>query len=267
MILSLDLGGTRLRTAATLADGRWLPCPAVMRPAGLTPATIVAHLQGVLAELPPEPVAAIGVSVAGLVDGEGTVQRAENLGWHDVPLGRKLAEAFGCPVKLETDVFCGAGYEARQGDGQGAVCALYVAVGTGIGHAFILGGRVWRGAHGNASALGHVVLDRAGRDCYCGNAGCLCTLASGRAWHEGADPAASLPALAQAIGAAATLLEPDLVILSGGALSQPWFDLAGLQALLPRFAYPGLRLPRVVRSSVEDPNLRGAALLAEEARQ
>ena len=267
MILALDLGGTHLRVAASTADGRWLSRPVVKRPPTATAATVIAALCAALADLPTETVAAVGVSVAGLVSADGTVLRAENLGWQDVPLARELAGAFLCPVRVETDVFCGASYEARHGAVRGAGSALYVAVGTGIGHAFVLDGRVWRGAHGNASAIGHSVLDRVGRRCYCGNVGCLCTVVSGRAWQEGADPETLLAALAQAIGVAATLIEPELVVLSGGALAQPWFDLPTLQARLPRFAYPGLRLPRIVRSGVDEPNLHGAALLAEEARR
>ena len=267
MILAVDLGGTHLRVAASTADGQWLPRPVLPRPATATAATVTAALRAALADLPRETVAAIGVSVAGLVRADGTVVRAENLGWQDVPLARELAGAFLCPVHVETDVFCGASYEAGQGVAHGTRCALYVAVGTGIGHAFVLDGRIWRGAHGNASAIGHSVLDRAGRRCYCGNAGCLCTVVSGRAWQEGADHETLLSALAQAIGVAATLMEPDLVVLGGGALAQPWFDLPTLQARLPQFAYPGLQLPRIVRSSVDEPNLHGAALLAEEARR
>jgi glucokinase len=267
MILALDLGGTHLRVAAGSADAGWLARPAVPRPTAATAATVIAALRAALADLPTETVAAIGVAVAGLVSADGTVERAENLGWQDVPLARELAGAFLCPVRVETDVFCGASYEARHGAARGARCALYVAVGTGIGHAFVVDGRVWRGAHGYASAIGHSVLDRAGRRCYCGNAGCLCTVASGRAWQDGADPEPLLAALAQAIGVATTLMEPDLVVLAGGALAQPWFDLPALQARLPLFAYPGLQLPRIVRSSVDEPNLHGAALLAEEARR
>ena len=55
-------------------------------------------------------------------------------------------------------------------------------------------------------------------------------------------------------------------MLAGGALKQHWFDRDGLEALLPRFAYPGLALPRLLTSSVPDPNLRGAALIAKETR-
>lgn len=75
-----------------------------------------------------------------------------------------------------------------------------------------------------------------------------------------------LQALARGIGAAVTLFEPEMVVLSGGALNQPWFDLDRLAPLLPSFAYPASCLPRIVRSTTADPNLRGALHLCMETR-
>jgi predicted NBD/HSP70 family sugar kinase len=70
--------------------------------------------------------------------------------------------------------------------------------------------------------------------------------------------------LARGIGIATTLFDPELIILSGGALNQSWFDLKRLSDRLPDFVYPGLPMPRVVRASTPDSNLRGAALLLAE---
>ena len=60
------------------------------------------------------------------------------------------------------------------------------------------------------------------------------------------------------------LLEPELVILSGGALAQAWFDLDRLAAFIPAQSYPGASQPRVLLGDEPDANLRGALLLASE---
>ncbi|MDQ0474612.1 ROK family protein [Labrys wisconsinensis] len=266
MNLAIDLGGTRIRLALGDGAGPFRREHHQRRPDGMTPPAFLALVESVLAAwgLRPADLGGIGISAAAVVDRDGRVVRAENIGWSDVPLRALIAEAFGRPAAVDTDVFCGALYEARLGQARTSRSALYVAVGTGIGHALILDGRVWRGASGAANAIGHMVVRPGGRRCYCGNAGCLCAFASGLANEAGGDGDRALQALAQALGAAATLIEPERIILTGGALNQAWFDLARLEALLPRLSYPGLARPDLVHSSVADPNLRGAALLLKE---
>jgi glucokinase len=232
----------------------------------MTPEAFIEVVGAVLAEWGVErgDVDGIGVSVAAVVGAGGHIVRAENLRWWDVPFGDRLREAFDRPVIVETDVYCGAHFEATSGHARTSGSALYVSVGTGVGHAFILEGRVWRGAVGGANALGHMVLRPDGAPCYCGHRGCLCTTASGLAQAVDQPPDRALADLAQAIAAALTLLEPEIVILTGGALSQPWFDLDQLTRLLPDLTYPGIVQPPLVISDVPDPNLRGAALLLKE---
>lgn len=266
MILAIDLGGTHVRLACGDGVGDWRHFHRARRGDGMDAADLTATMREVLAtwSLDATALSGIGVSAAAVVDGAGGIVRAENIGWRDVPLGRVFREAFDVPVAIETDVFCGALFEARHGMARDIASALYVAIGTGVGHALIIDGRVWRGSSGGANAIGHMMIRRDGVRCYCGNAGCLCTIASGRAQSSESAPGGALEALAEAIGGALTLIEPERVILAGGALAQPWFDLARLEELLPRFSYPGLRLPQLVTSEVADPNLRGAALNLKE---
>lgn len=268
MRVAVDLGGTHVRAAAGLPAEPWRFAHTSRRPQGMTPEALVGLLGEVFAtwNLPGGRPRSIGVSVAAVVDRNGILHGSENLGWSTVPLARVLQDAFGCPVGVDTDVFCGALFEAREGAARGVSSALYVGVGTGVGHALIVEGRVWRGAHGGANALGHLVLDRDGPPCYCGNRGCLCQTASGLAQAERPPSIEPLEALAHGLGSAVTLFEPEIVILSGGALNQPWLALDGLAHLLPRFSYPATRLPPLVRSPVPDPNLRGALQLGMEFR-
>lgn len=261
MRLALDIGGTHLRVLA--ADGAAPERAFRGRLEGMAPEDLIACLRGLVADWGASP-SAIGVSIAAVVSPDGRLLASENTGWVGLPLASLLSEAFGCRAAVETDVFCGALHEARDGAARGLGSALCIAVGTGVGHALILDGKVWRGAAGGANAFGHLVLDPAGTPCYCGNRGCLCQTASGRA-QDGRSPSeAPLLALARGIGAAVTLVEPEAVILSGGALAQPWFDLDGLAAAVPAQSYPGARQPRILLGDEPDANLRGALLLASE---
>ena len=264
--LAIDLGGTHLRLAMGDGRGRWVHKQCVPRPQDTDADGVVAMVAQTARQWRTVPAAwtGIGVSVAGLVDPDGKVRRAENLNWHQVPLSQELADAFDRPVAVDTDVFCGARYEAVEGHAKDAPAALYISVGTGIGHALIFDGRVWRGAAGNANAFGHIVVDPDGPPCYCGGAGCLCLVASGKAQAGPHPPAGALAALAHAIGTATTLFEPTLVVLGGGALAQPWFDVTALSQAVAGTSYPGVQRPSIVVSDVDDANLRGAALLLEE---
>ena len=58
---------------------------------------------------------------------------------------------------------------------------LFVGVGTGIGGGIVTGGRLFRGAHGFAAEIGHIVVEPDGPLCGCGNRGCWEQVARGKA--------------------------------------------------------------------------------------
>ena len=267
MRLAIDLGGTHLRIAVGSSVGSWTHFHKERRGEVFSPDDLLERLRIHLNNWQLKP-ASIGVSVAAVVGEAGYLVAAENLGWSNVPLGHILRQAFSCPVVVETDVYCGAYYELKHGIAQYRGSAFYVSVGTGIGHAVIIDGKIWRGAHGAANALGHMVLQPDGIQCYCGHKGCLCTVASGRAQEQSnSSDKSPIEALAQAIASAVTLLEPEVVVLSGGALKQSWFDLRTLVAAISSFSYPAVRPPEVFLSEQNEPNLLGAHLLTQELKQ
>jgi glucokinase len=93
-------------------------------------------------------------------------------------LQAELRAATGLPVVLDNDANAGALGEYTVGAGRGSRNMFYVTIGTGIGGALILDGRLWRGVSGFAGEFGHITIDREGEECTCGNVGCLETVAS-----------------------------------------------------------------------------------------
>lgn len=59
-----------------------------------------------------------------------------------------------------------------------------ISIHHGLGAGIILDGRVLQGRHGNIGELGHIQIDPKGKQCHCGNIGCLETLASSKALRE-----------------------------------------------------------------------------------
>ncbi|OCW57053.1 ROK family protein [Hoeflea olei] len=264
MRFAIDIGGTHIRVGAASAGFDWQHMHRSRWSDRIRPEEVLDLVAGLIDEWKTGRPRSIGVSIAAVVDGDGLLSGSENLGWAGVNLRHEIEQRFGCPAVIETDVNCGALYELRAGEAQGANSALYVAIGTGVGHAFILNGQLWVGARRGANALGHLVINPDGKPCYCGHLGCLCTVASGRAQSDGKAGAEALEALAQALGAAVTLIEPQRIILAGGALNQPWFDLQALIDLLPAYSFPAALQPHLIRTQAPDPNLCGALLLTQE---
>jgi glucokinase len=88
--------------------------------------------------------------------------------------------ATGHRVELENDANAAAYGEYKVGAGRGSRDMFYVTIGSGIGGAIILGGKLWTGASGFAGEFGHITIDvEDGVECICGNTGCLETVASG----------------------------------------------------------------------------------------
>jgi glucokinase len=123
----------------------------------------------------------VGVSFGGPVDAAtGTVVQSHHVeGWDHLPLAACLEEALARPVIVENDANAVALGEYYYGAGLGVESLVYVTVSTGIGGGLILGGRLWRGHHGVAGEIGHMVVRPGGPLCTCGNRGCLESLASG----------------------------------------------------------------------------------------
>lgn len=272
-VLGVDLGGTWVRLGISSSPPhipltQRVPLDELGVPLSLDALSrqIEAFLGG--AEREGLSVTALGVSVAGVVEPvTGLVRRGENLGWQEVPLGEMLHHRFRLPVSVDTDVFCGAWAEHQVGSAQDLGSFLYIAVGTGIGHALVLEGKLWRGAHQAANVFGHLKAILGGKPCYCGQRGCLCQYFSGKALSEENPSPEELKkrwgTFALAVGNALNLLDLEGVILSGGVFAHFDLPLGELAAILQDNVYPEMR-PIVVRKSAlgEQAQLVGAMLQA-----
>ncbi len=139
-------------------------------------ATITSLLNDLLGELSlaPSRLMGIGVGIPGLTDSaRGIVSFAPHLpGWQDVPLGHWLAEAFKVPVLLDNESHVQALAERYYGQGAGCDSLVCIETGIGLSAAFLLNGRLYRGASNTAGEIGHMTIQENGPRCDCGNHGC-----------------------------------------------------------------------------------------------
>jgi len=128
-------------------------------------------------------VIAAGIGIPGPVDrSTGTAGSPTILpGWIGVRIVDEMHDRLGVPVEIENDANLGALAELTWGAGRECSNFVYIKVATGIGAGLVIDGKLLRGATGTAGEIGHTTLDESGALCYCGNRGCLETVASGPA--------------------------------------------------------------------------------------
>jgi predicted NBD/HSP70 family sugar kinase len=214
----------------------------------------------------PHPVLGIGIGTPGLVDRNGTVRTAPNLGWTDVPLRALVAEATGIPVRVIND--SDAATQAELSASPASEDMVLVHVGRGVGCGIVTGGRRVSGAHHAAGEIGHVTVGTdGGEDCPCGKRGCLETWLSIprlRAALDAPDGHEVVEAGGERLGVALAPIVAALD-LSEVVLAGPEELLAPVLPVLERtlaqrlLADPDFPLSVRLAASPEDIVLRGAA--------
>jgi glucokinase len=180
--VGLDVGGTKVAGLLVTEGGEILARQVAETPAEDVDATM-ATLFDVIGRLRKEhdPVA-VGIGGAGMVDfAAGVMRFAPNLAWRELPIRDMVSEHTGLPCILDNDANAACWGEYRFGSGRGFRHMLLLTVGTGIGGGIVADGVLYRGAHGFAAEIGHVVVEPDGPLCGCGNRGCFEQVASGRA--------------------------------------------------------------------------------------
>lgn len=214
-----------------------------------------------------------------------TVLSCPNLPAFDgVNVSKSLEAQFDVPVIIEHEVLLLLTHDLRQYNLQEKDCVIAIYLGTGLGNAIYIHGRLLEGKNGTSGELGHVPVPRSDVQCSCGNIGCIEMYASGKRMAEihaehypkGTpfevmfDQHHSLPAFRQflddvacAIAIEINILDPDGIILSGGILSNPEFPYHALLERIrfrARKPYPAENLNFIRPEENMDQGILGAAM-------
>jgi len=188
VVIGVDLGGTNLRTALLSPDGEVLDRQKEATQAVVGWKQVVSRLirniqrLEAVARQQGMDVAAVGVGAPGVIQmDKGIVVKSPNFpDWNNLPLKDELERALCLPVAIENDANAAALGEQWRGAGRGIDSMILLTLGTGVGGGIVLNDRIWQGADGMAGEIGHMTLIPEGRQCGCGNNGCLETYASAR---------------------------------------------------------------------------------------
>ncbi|MFG1912184.1 ROK family protein [Kribbella sp. NPDC048928] len=199
----------------------------------------------------PGTVLGVGASTGGWVDREaGVVRDHRMLRWRDVPLRDALGGGLGLPTEIDSSFRALAMAERWFGGAQGVDDLIGLFVGNVVGAGFVIGGRVRAGHHAAAGSVDHLSVGVTAADvCSCGRRDCLHVAASDLTVLAQARKAGLIGARgtlehllqaardgdkradrllvdrAELVGVAAgtliDMLDPELVIVSGGVVDAP----------------------------------------------
>ncbi|GEO95073.1 polyphosphate--glucose phosphotransferase [Kocuria turfanensis] len=211
--IGVDVGGTRIKySAVDMADGS-LTTPVLQRPTPepATPEAVAAQLELVVAELSegpsaPDPEASVGVALPTILR-QGVACSAANIddAWIGLDVRRFLTGTLGRTVQVINDADAAGLAEVRYGAGRGSAgTVLLITLGTGIGSALIVDGRLVPNLE-----LGHLELRGVDAEV---RASALAREREGLDWPVYAER------LQEYLAHLEFLFSPDLIIV-GGAIS------------------------------------------------
>lgn len=299
MILAIDIGASNVRLGLADRSGQLLAGSGTRFATPDEPAGIVSRITEWLDNIGVNSLNVASCAAPGPLDSEaGVLSNLHNRGWTDVPLAQMLADHLSVPVRLEDDATAAAVAEALIGAGAGSDPVGYVTISSGVGAGIVIGGAPFRGAHGLAGEIGHLVIDPAGPPCACGRRGDVEAYAGGLAisrraantWPEfgtnrapstaeifararQGDPRATrlvddaAYALCRALAALAAVADPERIVVGGSVgLAHPeWINQISTRARAMCMAETGQRIDVRMADLGDDSALAGAALLGRAA--
>ncbi len=286
----IDLGGTKIEGAVVQEDGRASWRNRIPTEANRGYDHIVGRIRLLVERMErdngPRP-AAIGIGTPGAVEpSSGLMKNCNTTALNGRPLLRDLEKTLGVEVRIVNDADCFALAEATIGAGKGHETIFGMIIGTGVGGGIVVRGRLLQGPNGIAGEWGHTTLVPDGRPCYCGRRGCVETYISGPAVERShldatgeamrlaeiagataADPACERTIrtmcsdFGRAVAQVINVLDPDAIILGGGAGQVPQLKTWGHEYAKRNVFNIELRTPFLSPELGDSAGVIGAALL------
>jgi glucokinase len=185
--IGIDIGGTSIKYSLVEETGKTLFENKIPSQATISREAVITQISDAIqdaigfANCEKIKVSGIGIGTPGIID---NTQRtilggAENIkGWENLKLADILEKEFNLPVLLANDANAMALGETLYGAGQGCENIVFLTIGTGIGGALIINGKLYSGYDNRGGELGHVPFIANGKQCACGSTGCFEAYAS-----------------------------------------------------------------------------------------
>jgi glucokinase len=180
LAIGIDLGGTNIKGIIIDKTGKGCHVTRIPTEGHKGGAQVLQNILSLIELLiekqgTADAIAGVGIGTPGFVDSDGTVLGgAENIpGWKGMQLYKSVLSRFGIRAVAANDVTVMALAESKYGAGKGVKNMVCFALGTGVGGGIVINGELFKGSHGMAGELGHIVVETNGIPCNCGQHGCL----------------------------------------------------------------------------------------------
>ena len=175
--VGVDIGGTSIKVGVIDRDGSILKRGSVKTDVAGGQHKIIADIGNLiwsLVDTKDRDFVGIGIGCPGAINSvTGTVDRAYNLNWENVPLAEQLARHINKPIKVSNDANVAALGETMFGVGRMYSNTIFITLGTGVGGGIIIDNKLYEGNESKGAELGHMVLVVDGEQCTCGRRGCM----------------------------------------------------------------------------------------------
>jgi fructokinase len=291
--IGVDLGGTKIESILLDPNGNEAYRKRIPTPRNQGYNAILEAIHQLIEEteerIPKDAVYTLGMGIPGIIDQSGIVINANTTILIGNPLKADLERLQNHSVRIDNDANCFTLAESISGAAKGYGLVFGIIMGTGCGGGIAINGRIHSGQHGIAGEWGHVSIDPAGMECWCGNRGCIETKISGSgmersfearygrrlAMHEiiegyrGGDLECAaafetfLDDFGRALGGLISILDPDAVVIGGGLSNIDELYTIGVERV-KRFAfYHSLRTPILRNTMGDSAGVIGAAWIGE----
>ena len=281
----VDIGGTFVKLGLFTAEGelleKWqIPTRREDESSHVLPdiaASVLAKMdeKGIVKE----DVTGIGFGTPGPVTEDGVAVCPANLDWVNKPVAKELTELTGLPSRGGNDVNVAGLGEMWHGGAKGYKNVVVVPIGTGVGAAIIVNGKIITGTRGAAGEVGHIhVDDEIQEPCGCKAVGCVEQFSSAtglvrmakkaladesvvtslrdleevtakdvidaaKAGDEIADKIFDkfCDYLGYSLAATAAVIDPEIFIIGGGVSKAGQVLVDRVQGYFKKYAWPGIR--------------------------
>jgi glucokinase len=292
--LGIDWGGTFIKAGVVDLKGKLLKKDVFISKELKEKAVFVQSLTEIVSRYAKYNIQSVGIGVPGIVNiNKGFIYYLPNIpGWQNYPLKKVLEKKLGLPVYLNNDANLFALAESLLGAAQGKQRAVCLTLGTGLGGAIFLNGRLLE-TEISAHELGHVPISLKGLRCGCGGRGCIETFTGNRylvkrykqlrksqeevevkdiynraklgekealiVWDEFSQ------ALGKFLAGIVNIFNPQIIVFGGGVSGAfGLFKSLVFKAIKEQAMRPNVTGLKLLKAKLKDPGLVGAAIFARE---
>ena len=134
----------------------------------------------------------IGIAIPGDTK-DNFIRNVVNLHIKNFDIIESMKENYKCEIKVKNDGKCAGIAEKKYGNLQGYSDAIFLCIGTGVGSAVFMNEKLLEPKQATGFELGHIIINKNGKDCNCGNKGCFETYACMKRFKRNAIQKLKLP--------------------------------------------------------------------------